>query len=262
MVWRALSSATSSRNGPGGNRGLLEGERWLLLDEIQVGPGWERFVRRVVEDHNARLVVTGSSAKMLSREIATSLRGRAPTHELMPFSFAEALEHAGVGVPTTWPAAAGERATLRSAFDRYFESGGYPEVQGLDADLRRRILRDYADVALLRDVIERHSVSNVAALRALHRRLLLEGDGADVLLDQRDSPVGEDWIEWMTRGIEGADFIVIVRSAGWSAALANPVGATERGSAGDSRPIRTILYDGPAHQGGSFVHLRSDRVRS
>lgn len=152
--------------------GLLERERWLLLDEIQVVPGWERFVRRLVEDRQTHLVVTGSSARMLSREIATSLRGRALTHELFPFSFAEALRHAGTPVPVSWPVAAADRATLRAAFDHYFEVGGYPEVQGLDGELRRRILRDYADVALLRDVIERHGVGNVAGLRALHRRLL------------------------------------------------------------------------------------------
>lgn len=152
--------------------GLLDAERWLLLDEIQVVAGWERFVRRVVDERHTRIVVTGSSARMLSREIATSLRGRALTHELLPFSFREALIHAGILPPEAWPQDARTRATLRVAFDRYLETGGYPEVQRVDADLRRRILRDYADVALLRDVIERHAVANVAGLRALHRRLL------------------------------------------------------------------------------------------
>lgn len=151
---------------------LLDEERWLLLDEIQVVPGWERFVRRLVDDRQTRIVVTGSSARMLSREIATSLRGRALTHELLPFSFAEALTHAGVAIPEVWPPDARQRAVLRAALDRYLQAGGYPEVQGVDGELRRRILRDYADVALLRDVIERHGVSNVAGLRALHRRLL------------------------------------------------------------------------------------------
>lgn len=149
-----------------------EAERWYLLDEIQVVPGWERFVRRLLESASARVVLTGSSARLLSREIATSMRGRAVTTELLPFSFAESLTHAGVPIPDRFPVATQEAAALAHRLDRYLETGGYPEIQGLDADARSRILRDYMDVALLRDVIERHRVANVVALRALHRRLL------------------------------------------------------------------------------------------
>lgn len=146
-------------------------DRWWLLDEVQVVAGWERFVRRLL-DGGARVVITGSSARLLSREIATSMRGRAVTTELLPFSFAEALAHAGAPGPERFPVPAAERARLAHALDRYLVVGGYPEVQGLDAEQRTRVLRDYMDVALLRDVVERHRVSNVVALRALHRRLL------------------------------------------------------------------------------------------
>lgn len=147
---------------------LPDAERWYLLDEIQLVAGWERFVRRLLDSHAARVVVTGSSARLLSREIATSMRGRALTTELLPFSFAEAMVHAGVeGGPTTH-----DRAVLAHRLDCYLQHGGYPEVQQLDEETRSRVLRDYMDVALLRDVIERHRIPNVVALRALHRRLL------------------------------------------------------------------------------------------
>jgi uncharacterized protein len=69
------------------------------FDEIQVVPGWERFVRRLLDTGGVDVVVTGSSAALLSREIGTALRGRAWAVPLFPFSFAEALAHRSVEVP-------------------------------------------------------------------------------------------------------------------------------------------------------------------
>ncbi|MCP3960006.1 MAG: ATP-binding protein [bacterium] len=145
---------------------------WFYFDEIQNVPDWETFIRRLLDTENAAVVLTGSSAKLLSREIATSLRGRSLTTELLPFSFEESLRHAGVEIPERWPPAAPERSLLESRFERYLEIGGFPEVQDVPTDLRLRILRDYIDVVLLRDVAERHGVENLPALRYLERRLL------------------------------------------------------------------------------------------
>ena len=69
------------------------------FDEIQVVPGWERFVRRLLDAGGNEVLVTGSSAALLSREIATALRGRAWEVPLFPFSFAEALLHKGQPIP-------------------------------------------------------------------------------------------------------------------------------------------------------------------
>jgi len=68
----------------------------VFFDEIQLVDGWERFVRRLVDTEIAHVCVTGSSAKLLSREIATSLRGRSLTTELFPFSLVEVLDHRGI----------------------------------------------------------------------------------------------------------------------------------------------------------------------
>ncbi|HUP51900.1 MAG TPA: ATP-binding protein [Longimicrobiales bacterium] len=143
------------------------------FDEIQIVPGWERFARRLLDAGGADIVVTGSSAALLSREIGTALRGRAWAVPLHPFSFAEALTHHGVEVPhdaTTLTAAA--RGRIEHAFLEWLEVGGFPEAQGLDAGSRRQLLRDYVDVAMLRDVVERHRVSNVTGLRWLVRHVL------------------------------------------------------------------------------------------
>ena len=147
-------------------------ECWYFFDEIQNVSGWEKYVRRLLAEPRLHIAITGSSARLLSSEIATSLRGRALTTELMPFSFREALRHRGIEEPSRWPPPARTRARLRHECERYLECGGFPEVQSLDAEHRRRILQGYLDVVILRDVVERHAVGNVALLRALVRRLL------------------------------------------------------------------------------------------
>jgi hypothetical protein len=143
------------------------------FDEIQVVPGWEKFVRRILDKGNADVAVSGSSADLLSREIATSLRGRAWTKNLFPFSFSEILVHQGVDRPkSVATASSGMQAKMERTFSDWLLVGGFPEAQGLDSASRRRLLLDYVDVAMLRDVVERHSISNVAGLRCMVRQLL------------------------------------------------------------------------------------------
>ena len=146
------------------------------FDEIQVVPGWERFVRRLLDTERTEVFVTESSAALLSREIATALRGRAWQVLIHPFSFEEALRHQGRSVPEGPDIAilltGREYSRLERAVLDWLEIGGFPEVQGLDAATQHRLLRNYVDVAMLRDVVERHSVRNVTGLRWLVRRLL------------------------------------------------------------------------------------------
>jgi predicted AAA+ superfamily ATPase len=145
----------------------------LFLDEIQLVPGWETFVRRLLDTPGYEIFLSGSSAKLLSREIATSMRGRAWEIAIHPFSFAEFLRHHGHEVPPDLSLLTARRtASLDHHFARYLETGGFPEAQELDATHRRQLLQGYIDVLLLRDVIERHQVANVTALRWLVRRLL------------------------------------------------------------------------------------------
>lgn len=143
------------------------------FDEIQVVPGWERFVRRLLDTEKVELFVSGSSAALLSREIATAMRGRAWEVVIHPFSFEEYLRHHGHPIPQPPDfLTAPQRSALERTFLDYLAVGGFPEAQGLDTAARHRLLNDYVDVALLRDVVERHGVTNVAGLRWLVRHLL------------------------------------------------------------------------------------------
>ena len=145
----------------------------FFFDEIQVVAGWERFARRLLDSEQADLFLTGSSARLLSREVATSMRGRAMEVLIHPFSFREALRHAGAE-PTlpgvTWQTSL--RTELDSRLREYLAAGGFPEAQGVPTRDRLTLLRTYVDVAVLRDVIERHGVSNPVPLRWLQRQLL------------------------------------------------------------------------------------------
>ena len=150
----------------------------LFLDEIQLVAGWESFVRRLLDTPGHEIFLSGSSAKLLSREIATSMRGRAWEIAIHPFSFLEFLSHHGHEIPDDFARlTAKESAVLDHRFARYLETGGFPEAQPLPPRERRQLLQSYIDVLLLRDVIERHRVANPTALRWLVRRLLANPAG-------------------------------------------------------------------------------------
>ncbi len=145
----------------------------FFLDEIQLVKGWEVFARRVMDSERVRLFLSGSSASMLSREVATGMRGRDMEVTVYPFSFREALTHRGELPEKPWATLPkNRRSLLEKAFREYLTHGGFPEAQGIPEIDRRSLLQSYVDVAVLRDIIERHNVSNPLALRWLQRHLL------------------------------------------------------------------------------------------
>ncbi|SRR6266545_492842 len=150
-----------------------------LLDEIQLVAGWERFVRRVLDSEQVEIVVSGSSARMLSREVHTSLRGRGIATVIRPFSFREFLRHRGEEPErdaARWTAA--ERSLVEKRFQEFLREGGFPETQGLSSSLRIELLQGYVDTVLFRDVVERYGISQVAALRWLVRQCLRNPAGS------------------------------------------------------------------------------------
>jgi len=143
----------------------------FFFDEIQNIPDWERFIRRVLDTENATVHLTGSSAKLLSIEMATAMRGRALDREVFPFSFSEFLRAHGRKAKISNPGAQ-LRLEINALARDYLRSGGFPEVIKCEANRRQEILQSYVDAVVLRDVVERHGVGNVEALRALVHRVL------------------------------------------------------------------------------------------
>ena len=144
---------------------------YLFFDEIQNIEHWDTFVRRVVDNEDVDFFITGSSSKMLSTEIATALRGRSVSTELFPYSFKEVLLNEEIITGSERAFGSKLKAKIGHAFENYLETGGFPEVLTLSKSLRHEVLRGYVDTVVLRDVIERHNVSNSKALRSLMRLL-------------------------------------------------------------------------------------------
>jgi predicted AAA+ superfamily ATPase len=150
---------------------------YFFFDEIQRIDQWEMFIRRLLDTENVRVFLTGSSSKLLSTEIATSLRGRSLTIEIFPFSFKEFLKCHDLFDGKTDKFGAGLSSVLRRAAADYLEIGGFPEVQDVDRSIRIEILQGYVDAVILKDVIERHHIGNVTALRYLVRHIINASGG-------------------------------------------------------------------------------------
>jgi predicted AAA+ superfamily ATPase len=138
---------------------------YCFFDEIQVVPGWEPFVDRLMRMEKCEVYMTGSSAQMLSREIATQMRGRALSWEMFPFSFREFLDYKGI--ESDGPLSTKKRLTVQKAFEEYWETGGFPEVAGLDRMLRIKTHQEYFNAMLFRDLVERHDISHPKAVTDL-----------------------------------------------------------------------------------------------
>ena len=142
----------------------------FFFDEIQDTPGWEAFVDRVMRTEKCQVHITGSSAAMLSREIATQMRGRSLSWEVFPFSFREYLDFRGID--GAGPFSTRGRLTVQKAFDDFMVCGGFPEVLGLDPFLMTKIHQEYFASILHRDIIERHDLAHPRMLSDLARRLV------------------------------------------------------------------------------------------
>ena len=141
-----------------------------FFDEIQAVPGWEPFVDRLLRTERCQVYLTGSSAHLLSREIATQMRGRALAWEIFPFSFREFLDYRGID--GAGELSTGRRLAVANAFEEYWERGGFPEVAGVGRELRLRIHQEYFNAILFRDLVERHDVSHPRAVADLAHRLV------------------------------------------------------------------------------------------
>ena len=152
---------------------LFDSETYLFLDEIQEVEGWERSIRRFLDSRRIKICLTGSSSKMLSSDIATSMRGRSVSFEVWPFSFREFCRARDRAQAILQPDLSTQgQAFFRQALLEYLQTGGFPEVQHLDPFIRNAVLQEYREVLLSRDLIERHSIKSVPVLEYLLKFLL------------------------------------------------------------------------------------------
>ena len=139
----------------------------IYLDEIQIIDGWEKFVRRLA-DTGYQVMVTGSNAKMLSREIATTLGGRFIVRNISPFSFGEYLRYKGIELEANW-ALTSQRSQVRSLFTDYFQYGGFAETfSRMD---KQEWLNWLCQKIVLGDIIARNEIRSGGIIRLLTKKL-------------------------------------------------------------------------------------------
>lgn len=139
----------------------------FFFDEIHEVSGWERFIRRLLDRESITLYLSGSSSRMLSKEIASILRGRTIVQEIFPFSFQEYLQFHGIPVPGRSTLSSKQQSVLAHYAKEYLQYGGFPEAVAIDRSFFRNLLQGYIDSVIYRDVVERHKVTNAAAVREL-----------------------------------------------------------------------------------------------
>ena len=143
---------------------------YMFFDEIQNIPGWDLFVLRVFKSYCKNVFVTGSNAKLLSSEIATQLRGWTLDFEVLPLSLNEYCRFVGVPVNSYKET---DIARLNVATEQYMYGGGFPEVVlETDKSMKIRRLQGYFNTMLFRDLVERHKIRNVEALRYFLKRIM------------------------------------------------------------------------------------------
>ncbi|MEI7901712.1 MAG: ATP-binding protein [bacterium] len=141
----------------------------FVLDEIHRVSGWEDYVIDLSRNPSWRVIVTGSSARLLSKEIATSLRGKSITTKISPLTFREFLRFKKLdpdGKSTR------QTATIRAAFDEYLRCGSFPAIPNTPDFSKAALLHEYYDTMLLRDIIQRHTIRAADDCVALYTYLL------------------------------------------------------------------------------------------
>lgn len=132
----------------------------LIFDEIQNIQNWEKWARQTIDTQRYKLIITGSSAKMLSSEIATSLTGRSIEQKIYPLSFIEYLKFKQLEPVSETEA--------KAVFKEFLIEGGFPAaVLETNTITRKSILMNYLQDVIHKDIISRYEIRNVAILKSL-----------------------------------------------------------------------------------------------
>lgn len=143
---------------------------FFCFDEIHVVPGWEKFIRRLIDTEKMQICVTGSSAEMLSKELGTTLGGRAWPQEVFPFSFSEFLRFHEI--EPNMIMSQKTQAQVRHLATEYLLYGGFPEVVIGPKELHTTLIQGYMDAVILRDIVKRYAISNADLIQKFLVRIL------------------------------------------------------------------------------------------
>ncbi len=138
----------------------------VFLDEIQVLDRWHSLVRGLL-NRGYRVIISGSSSKLLPKELSTSLRGRTLSYLLLPFSYKEFLRAKGVVIRDHLTLT--EKEKMKQLLTEYLMYGGYPEV--VFSKMKDKILKEYFETIFLKDFVERHAIKSINTARVIFEYL-------------------------------------------------------------------------------------------
>lgn len=142
---------------------------YIFLDEIHKKDGWESWIRKRYDtSSNEKFVVSGSCSHLLKKEYSTLLTGRNITFEMYPLSFYEYLTFIGQKIDpekiSKGIITEKTRIKLFNALSHYSKEGGFPEVTLKDENFKMKILKQYFDDILFKDILTRHNINTQKAL--------------------------------------------------------------------------------------------------
>jgi len=143
---------------------------YIFFDEIQNLKNWQKGLKEIYEEKKYFIFITGSSSKLLSKELATQLRGRTITYTLFPLSFREILSIKALSLPEDLISTS-EKNKLLFEFNQYLKIGGYPQIFK-EPELKEEIVKDYKDLVLFRDLIERYHLKNIYVVKRFFEYLI------------------------------------------------------------------------------------------
>lgn len=143
-------------------------DTYLFFDEIQNISGWEKFIRRIFDTKTRNIYLTGSNSKLLSSEIATELRGRTITYTVFPLNFKEFLKFNNTQ-PLLYPQK--NKSKIINLANKYLTEGSFPESLNFDGIIKNKLLQQYFNVMIFRDIVERYHVSNIETLKFFVKKI-------------------------------------------------------------------------------------------
>jgi len=165
---------------------------YFFFDEIQNINSWEKFVRRIYDEWIENIFITWSNAKLLSKEISTSLRWRSLSYELLPLSFKEYLDfkQEKLNIFVTK-----DKAKILNLQKEFINWWWFPEIINNEEDLKIKTLQEYFDVMLYNDIIERYKIKNVIVLKEFVK-LLIQSTTSEYSINKIWNNLKAKWVKF------------------------------------------------------------------
>ena len=152
---------------------------YLFFDEIQTVKNWDSWIRKIHDiNKKIKIILTGSSSKLLSKEISTILRGRVLNKEIFPLSFKEVVSWKDLKYDIKKISYSKDKIEIKKLFNNFLQEGGYPAIIYQKVN-KEEVLQSYYESMIFKDIVERYKIEDVKKIKML-ANLLLESTSKDI----------------------------------------------------------------------------------